>query len=103
MVSLLQGSDQIAQEAPRLIVILIQRQPGYRHSTTGDTRCHQGGLAKTSRGGNQGQRTAQPLRDLFLEPRPGDQLWPGEGQVQLRADEGRVLFMPFLHFWRFAV
>jgi hypothetical protein len=27
------------------------------------------------------------LRDLFLESWPGNQPWPGERQVQLRADE----------------
>ena len=35
------------------IVTFLRRTTAYRISMTGDTRCHQGGFAKTSRGGNQ--------------------------------------------------
>jgi len=57
-VSLAQSGDQIAQEAPRLIVIFVERQPYHRHTAPCEARGDQSRFAKTGGGGDQGQRAA---------------------------------------------
>ena len=77
----------------RLIVILIERQPGGGHSTTGDTRCHQGGFAKTGGGGDQGQRVAESFRNLRLQPWRGTKFGRTKGRRSFVRMRGLILLI----------
>ena len=79
----LQRGDQVRDEPRRIVIPLIQRQPGDRPPATGDPFADQGGLAKAGGGGDEGQFAArrEALVQPFDQARAVGQFWSRGGGI----------------------
>ena len=74
--------DQVFEEARRVAIGFVEREPGDRTIATGDPFAEQGGFAKARRGGDEGDFVVQAIVETRDESRPGDSPWPGPGDIE---------------------
>jgi hypothetical protein len=80
---LIQRGGGMPPEPGRVVVALVQRQPGDRPLAAPGPVGQQGGLAEAGRGAHQGQLDPVRLGEPVGEPRAGHKAATGLGHVQL--------------------
>ena len=92
-IDLLQSGDQIVEELDRIVVTLVERDPGYLARAGADPLGDQCGLAKAGRRGNEGQPVppAEPVVQLLEEMRARHQVGSGQRDIELGGQERKVL------------
>jgi hypothetical protein len=82
----LQGADQVGPKARRIIVALVEREPGDVRTrlAAGDPLADQRGLAKAGRGRDEGEFALEALIQSLDQARARDPLrvWPGGGDIE---------------------
>jgi hypothetical protein len=79
---------EVGEEPRRVVVSLVQRQPGAGVSACGDPFAHQGCLAKSGRRGDEGELAMQSVVQLVEQAGAGDDQRPDRGNVELGDQHG---------------
>ena len=85
----LQGSDEVGEEARRVVIPVVQREPGGRAVAPGDPCADEGGLAEAGGGGDEGQGAVQPLVEPREQAGAADKVRPGRGEIEFGGEQWR--------------
>src|SRR6266404_2636943 len=81
-ITVLQGGKQVGEEACRVIVLGLEREPGSRNGTRGQPVGEQGGLAEPSRCRKEDQCLFQALLQSLDQVGTMHQVWAQSRNVQ---------------------
>src|SRR5689334_4813316 len=74
-----ESSEHIGPEACEVIIVLLQRDPGRSERSVLKPGREEGRLAKTGRGGDEGERALDARLELVHEARASNQIGPDRG------------------------